>query len=201
MRDRFKINEIFYSLQGEGVRAGIPSVFVRFSACNLQCKLATHGFDCDTDFVSGEFYTGRELLKAVLDAGAGCRNVIFTGGEPALQLDQGLVDLFKFHGCFLSIETNGTKALPKSLDWIVCSPKPPDDKLEVTKCHELKCVVSVGMMPSDSGMEYVEHRIVSPAHQLDGTLRKEDLDWCIKLVKAAPDWRLSVQQHKTWGVR
>jgi organic radical activating enzyme len=206
MRSKYKVNEIFYSLQGEGARAGTPNVFIRFSACNLECKLATHGFDCDTDFVSGDFYTGEELVMEAMrlaePCGAGCcGNVIFTGGEPALQLDQGLVDLFVENGWYTCIETNGTKELPEGIDWVVCSPKPPDDNLAVDTCDELKFVLADGAPIPTRNLIDADHYVVSPAHQADGTLRREDLDWCIQLVKDNPRWRLSVQQHKPWNVR
>ena len=120
---RFFVNEIFYSLQGEGVRAGSPSVFVRFGKCNMACKVETHGFDCDTEFASGTFLTLPELADLVNEVGDDCRWIVFTGGEPALQIDEPLIDWFSELGYWLAIETNGSIQLPDGIDWITVSPK------------------------------------------------------------------------------
>lgn len=214
-RATYKVNEMFYSLQGEGMRAGTPNVFVRFSACNLDCNLAVHGFDCDTDFVSGEKMTALDIVTAAKalvktefaegeDMRRECRNVIFTGGEPALQLDDALLDEFaEWH---TAIETNGTKPFPVDrVDWVCVSPKPPDDNLAIKHCDEVKFVRATGQPlpvfdPRSDNFIVAEHYVVSPAHNGE-EIDRESLDWCIKLVKENPTWRLSVQQHKQWRVR
>ena len=126
-----KVNEIFYSLQGEGVRAGTANVFVRFARCNLRCRVGDEhsGFDCDTEFESFREFTPEEILaEARRLAGEtwspGDVGVIFTGGEPALQLTAELVALFRNAGFFTAIETNGTvNVAALGLDWITVSPK------------------------------------------------------------------------------
>jgi 7-carboxy-7-deazaguanine synthase len=203
---RYRVNEIFYSLQGEGARAGEASVFVRFSGCNLACKVETHGFDCDTEFVSGQGFSKRELFDACVAStkSAGCRWVVFTGGEPLLQLDDELIDWFKTAGVRVAIETNGSLPLGElvdRIDWIVCSPKVAEHAVKLEKAHELRYVRRKGMgIPKPSLVEGVTHRYISPGFDTDG-LGREDLGWCIGLCKAHPEWRLSVQQHKLWSIR
>jgi organic radical activating enzyme len=195
---RYTIKEMFYSLQGEGVRAGTANVFVRFAGCNLDCNEAVHGFDCDTDFKHGEKMTGEQIYEAAEMIGRDCGNVIFTGGEPALQLDADLLDIFVGYHC--AIETNGTKPLPPGLDWITVSPKPPDDMLAVSKCNEVKYVLADGQrVPATPPIE-ADHWVVSPAFE-QGIFKGRSLSWCLAVVRDNPRWRLSMQQHKLWSVR
>ena len=109
---RYLVNEIFHSLQGEGCNAGIPMTFVRFAKCNLACSKAIEGFDCDTDFARGDWYDTGELASAIL-AHRWTGWLLFTGGEPALQLDGDLVELTHAMGYKIAIETNGTPPLAK----------------------------------------------------------------------------------------
>jgi organic radical activating enzyme len=128
--------------------------------------------------------------------------VIFTGGEPALQLDSALVHDFSRAGFFTAIETNGTIALHPDLglDWICVSPKVPDDAVKQRRANEAKYVVVAGD-PLPTCTWPTQHRLLSPAFLEDGTLPKPNLDHAIQLVKENPRWRLSIQQHKGWGVR
>lgn len=194
----YRVNEFFCSLQGEGVRAGTMNVFVRFSGCNLACNLHDHGFDCDTEFTSGISYSAEQVAMHVRSYNS--QSVIFTGGEPALQLDDELVaELGKSH--YLAVETNGTKELPDGLDWICVSPKTAEHTLRVgQKVNELKYVRRAGQAIPKPTLK-ADHYLISPAFQPDGTLRQEDLRWCIQLVRENPTWRLSMQQHKLWSVR
>ncbi len=204
---RYTVNEMFFSLQGEGARAGTPNVFVRFTGCNLRCELkagkrSPGGFDCDTEFESGRAMTGRQILATAMklapQAGVG---VIFTGGEPGLQLDKALVDSFRGAGFGpLCIETNGTvDVAPLGLDWISLSPKVAEHAVKVRECAEIKYVRGHGQgIPRPTAK--ARHRFISPAFSGD-VLDRETLRWCIDLVKANPGWALSMQQHKTWGIR
>lgn len=201
MTKRYQVKEVFYSLQGEGVRAGEPSLFVRFAGCNLACSAEREGFDCDTDFVGGTAYTADELeLLARRTADPECDWVVFTGGEPALQLDRPLAQLFRAHGWFLAVETNGTRPLPMGLDWVCCSPK-PGAPVVLTEVDEVKVVLAAGQpLPGDGLRPLAKHYLVSPAFEGD-KLPPENLQWAIRLCLENPPWRLSVQQHKAWGVR
>lgn len=208
--------EIFFTLQGEGYRTGQPSVFVRFSGCNLRCgdkedeaTKDTTDFLCDTEFASGKKYTKEELLDAVKEAigkdmhpyglSVGTYWVVWTGGEPSLQLDQELVDYFKKEGLRQAIETNGTKELPKDLDWICVAPKSAEHTIVVKIANEVKYVRNVGQQipkPSCKASYYY----ISPAWGPDGVDRKT-LQWCVDLVKHTQGWSLSLQSHKLLQIR
>lgn len=214
-RRRYLVNEAFYSLQGEGVRAGTPNAFLRFAKCNLSCNQAEHGFDCDTDFATGEWCDADEIvdrLRAVADRE--CDWVVLTGGEPTLQVDLPLIQLLRCVGWHLAIETNGTRPLPFGLDWITVSPKTAD--LAVTEADEVKYVLAAGAELPRTTIK-ADHYLISPAFTWVGcdhdgdcappacpgptALEPETLEWCIRLCLENPPWRLSAQQHKWWGVR
>jgi organic radical activating enzyme len=196
---KYRINEIFFSVQGEGVRAGCPSLFVRFSRCNLSCTLESHGFDCDTEFETGEDMTRGQILDELGSLSAECRWVVLTGGEPALQVDGELIGALRAAGYRLAIETNGTVPLPPGLDWVTVSPKVPEDALRQRRADEVKYVRAFGQEIPETVVK-AEHYLVSPAFEGDA-LPAETLAWCLDLVRRNPGWRLSVQQHKGWGVR
>lgn len=196
--ERYRINEIFYSLQGEGVRAGTPNLFLRFSRCNLQCQLATHGFDCDTEFETGAWMTLPGIVAELRRLGPSCRWIVLTGGEPALQVDPEMIGTLHAEGYRLAIETNGTLELPAGLDWITVSPKVAEEALKQLDAHEVKYVRAAGQ-PLPQTRVRAENYLVSPAFA-GLELPAANLDWCIRLCRENPPWRLSVQQHKGWGV-
>jgi len=196
---KYRINEIFYSVQGEGVRAGCPSFFVRFSKCNLLCTVETHGFDCDTEFESGHDMSVEEIVAELAGLSPDCRWIVLTGGEPALQVDEALIEALHAAGYQLAIETNGTVALPVGLDWITVSPKVPEEALRQRTADEVKYVRAVGQGIPRTVVE-ARHYLISPAFDGD-RLERETLDWSLDLVRDHPNWCLSVQQHKGWEVR
>jgi len=211
----YLVNEVFASVQGEGIRAGTFNVFCRFSACNLTCgtgddAMALGGAPCDTEFVSGVKMTAEEILGAALHA-AGVNDgipqdrrrqygVIFTGGEPALQLDYELVQMFRDAGFYAAIETNGTKDVSMlGLDWITCSPKIAEHAVRCLSADEIKYVRGAGQGIPKPRCQ-ATHKLLSPA--FDGMeMDREAVATCIKLVKENPEWRLSLQQHKFLRVR
>jgi 7-carboxy-7-deazaguanine synthase len=200
----YSINEIFYSLQGEGARAGSANVFVRFSGCNLQCDiepgpLSPGGFACDTEFTSSRKITAAEIIAEAIRLAPQCKAVIFTGGEPALQLDAELVRAFTEQGYYLAVETNGTKPLPAGIHWVCVSPKTAEHTLCAGVADELKYVRHVGQSIPRPSLDAV-HKFISPAWSPEG-LKQADLEWCIKLVLENPDWSLSWQAHKLWRIR
>jgi len=197
--DRYLVNEIFYSLQGEGVRAGAPNFFLRLAKCNLACKVETHGFDCDTEFESGRWMTLPEILDELRQLSARCEWIVLTGGEPALQVDGEMIDALHAAGYKLAIETNGSVELPEGLDWITVSPKVAEHAIRQKKAHEVKYVRGYGQAVPRTVVE-AEHYLISPAFEGE-QLDPRTLDWCIRLCRENPPWRLSVQQHKTWKVR
>jgi len=201
----YRINEVFYTLQGEGVRAGTPNVFVRFSGCNLECKVepgpkSPGGFDCDTEFMSGRTLTLAELMSEINDASFTCQSVVLTGGEPALQVDSELVHALHDAKYHVAIETNGSLPIKPPVDWITVSPKVAEHAIRQVDADEVKYVRAAGQaIPRPSCM--AEYKLISPAFEPDGTVLPETLRWCIQLVKENPQWRLSVQQHKAWKIR
>ncbi len=202
---KYRINETFYSLQGEGVRAGTPNVFVRFSGCNMACakeasEKSPGGFDCDTEFESGVFRTASEILEQVRSLAPKCRAVIWTGGEPGLQLDADLIHLFKSQEYYQAIETNGSVQLPGGLDWVCVSPKVAEHALRLEQASEVKYVRNEGMGIPKPRIK-ADHYLISPAFGPDGNVPRGTLEWCTLLCKDNPPWRLSVQQHKLWRVR
>jgi len=204
---------VYYTIHGEGVRVGIPHVFVRFAKCNLTCDF------CDTEFESFTVYTADELVACVTakanatyvapvdveikgarsrsthhDTGP-CRQVLFCGGEPLLQLDQPLVDRFKAAGWFTCIETNGTKAAPEGIDWITCSPKVAEHAIKLHRANELKYVRDVGMgipLPKIAA----DHYLISPMFE-GPQVSPATLAHCLKLVLDHPAWRMTAQHQKS----
>jgi organic radical activating enzyme len=197
--DRYLVNELFYSLQGEGVRAGTPNFFLRLAKCNLACKVETHGFDCDTEFESGRWMTLPEIVDELRQLSRSCDWIVLTGGEPALQVDREMIDALHAAGYKLAIETNGSVELPEGLDWITVSPKVAEHAIRQKTAHEVKYVRGYGQAVPRTVVE-AEHYLISPAFEGD-QLDPRTLDWCIRLCRENPPWRLSVQQHKMWKVR
>ena len=208
----YTVKEIFYTLQGEGLQAGRPAVFCRFSGCNLWTgreadrATATCTF-CDTDFVGvgpdgGKFATPEALAEAVASrwpTGAGGRPyVVCTGGEPLLQLDAPAVAALHARGFEVAVETNGTQPVPAGIDWVCVSPK-ADAALVVTGGDELKLVYPQELAPPErfTGLEF-SHFLLQP---MDGPRLTANTEEAIAYCLANPRWRLSVQTHKVIGVR
>lgn len=203
-RRRYLVNEIFFSLQGEGVRAGTPNVFVRFARCNLKCDIepgpqSPGGFACDTEFVSGRWYEAEELEAEMRRVGGACNWTVLTGGEPTLQVDAALAQFLRGHGWHLAVETNGTRPIRFGADWVTVSPKVAEHALKQLAADELKYVRAYGQgIPQPRAK--ADHYLISPAFDGDD-LDQRTLAWCIELVKENPQWRLSCQAHKLWSVR
>lgn len=195
----YRVNEIFYSLQGEGVRAGTPNLFLRFSRCNLTCRVETHGFDCDTEFESGRAMTSEEIVAEMRHLSPSCGWVVLTGGEPALQVGAELIDALHGAGYRLAIETNGSLELPPGLDWVTVSPKVAEHAIRQRTADEVKYVRGYGQGLPKTVVQ-ADHLLISPAFEGD-RLDPRTLDWCVRLCKDNPPWRLSMQLHKLWGVR
>ncbi len=186
------VNQIFYSIHGEGVRYGIPHVFVRFGRCNMTCSF------CDTEFESGRDMSAVQVLEMAQQMGGECKNALFCGGEPLLQLDTCLIELFKQAGWYISVETNGTVEAPAGIDWITCSPKIAEHAVKIQTADELKYVRSLGQGIPQPKCQ-ADYLLLSPLFQ-GSDLDKKTMLWCVELVKDNPAWRLTVQHHKFWGV-
>ncbi|GEC53540.1 7-carboxy-7-deazaguanine synthase [Bradyrhizobium japonicum] len=208
----YAVKEIFLTLQGEGAHAGRASVFCRFAGCNLwsgreQDRAGAVCKFCDTDFVGtdgtlgGRYATAEELAGAIAaqwTGGEADRYVVLTGGEPLLQVDAALIEALHGHGFAIAIETNGTIAPPDGLDWICVSPKATAE-LVVRKGHELKLVYpQMENTPEDFAGLAFERFSLQP---MDGPDVMENTERAIAYCLKHPQWHLSVQTHKTLGIR
>lgn len=195
------INEIFYSLQGEGAHTGVPMVFVRFSGCNLRCPF------CDTAHQSGELMSDTDIVRRIMQFSQS-EWIVLTGGEPSLHIDRRFIDLLHNQtGMKIAIETNGTNPLPDNIDWVTLSPKGgmapglgyPEDKIAICHADEIK-VVDLGQdltpyfqfscLQSDTVL------CLQPCFVSDPVEYKSNLQRTISRVKADPRWRLSLQTHR-----
>ena len=191
------VNEIFYSLQGEGFYSGTPSVFIRFSGCNLQCPF------CDTQHQQGRTMSEEEIVEEVGKYKG--RHVVITGGEPSLQLTASLVDKLHAIGKYIAVETNGTHELPDNVDWVTLSPKDSFVKqssaqVKLTHCNELKMVFT-GTPLVDYSHIKAQHYFLQPCDTGDEQKNKEILEKTIDYCLNHPQWSLSLQMHKIVGVR
>lgn len=185
----YHINEIFYSLQGEGYFTGTPSVFVRMSGCNRQCPF------CDTDFSSHEPMTAEQIVKEASKYPA--RHLVLTGGEPSLQTDEKLIDALHDKGFFVAVETNGSHPLPNSIDWITCSPK--DGPYALHTVNELKVVFEPDKDIESLASQFSPtHLFLQPCTYPDGTSTTAQT---IEYILHHPYWRLSIQTHKILQIR
>ncbi len=209
----YSLKEIFLTLQGEGGQAGRVNVFARFAGCNLwsgrEQDRATAACDfCDTDFVGtdgengGKFATPADVVAA-LDAQwgegrSGEKAVVFTGGEPLLQLDADLIAAVKVAGYFIAVETNGTIAAPEGIDWVCVSPK-AQNRLHQTRGQELKLVYpQAGVDPAEFAGLAFERFYLQPKDSVEQAANIQAvIDYCLK----HPQWRMSVQTHKLVGLK
>ncbi len=227
----YSVKEIFYTLQGEGLRAGRPAVFCRFAGCNLwngreEDRSSAICQFCDTDFVGtdgtlGGKYDAQQLADLIAarwpagpegSAGGARRYVVLTGGEPMLQVDQALIDALHAQGFEIAIETNGTLPVPMGeggIDWVCVSPKAGADWVQ-RRGHELKLVYpQLTLMPSAVAALADRPGIGAAApdfdywllQPMDGPLQAQHTQQAIAHCQSHPRWRLSVQTHKVLQIR
>lgn len=204
----YSVKEIFYTLQGEGAQAGRPAVFCRFAGCNLwsgreQDRAQAVCQFCDTDFVgtdgvNGGRFADAQALAAAIDAqwlviDSQHKYVVFTGGEPLLQLDEPLVAAMHDVGFEVAIETNGTLPVPEGVDWVCVSPK-QGATLLLEQGSEIKVVIpQAGQDLTLFEQLNFEHYFLQP---MDGPDKQRNTELAINTCKQRPQWRLSVQMHK-----
>jgi 7-carboxy-7-deazaguanine synthase len=208
----YQVKEIFYTLQGEGARAGRAAVFLRFAGCNLwsgreEDRAAAVCKFCDTEFVGtdgeggGKFANADALAEAVANKwpeGGGKPYVVCTGGEPLLQLDEALVRALHGQGFEIAIETNGTLLPPPGIDWICVSPK-AGAELALTSGNELKLVFpQTGVEPVRFRRYAFDYFFLQP---MDGPNRVKNTAAAAEYCLHNPEWRLSLQTHKIIGIR
>lgn len=187
---KLNIKEIFYSLQGEGGRAGEASVFIRLTKCNLACSF------CDTDFAKGEDMTLDEIWEAIQQYPS--KWIIWTGGEPTLQLKDHHLQFFKDRDYKQAIETNGTHPVSSLIDYVVCSPKKEYDKISdyLPIVNEIRFPIQVGdALPDLEDLPHADKYFISPIFDGD-MLIWENIHYCVELIKQNPQWILSLQIHK-----
>jgi 7-carboxy-7-deazaguanine synthase (Cx14CxxC type) len=197
----YTVHSIFHTVQGEGVHSGKPAVFVRFAGCNLwsgreQDRVKAICKFCDTEFRGGRRMTRQQIVDEVSRYPG---MVVFTGGEPALQLDGELVRALQQRRRFVAIETNGTRPIPTMLDWVCVSPK-AGTTIVVDRADELKLVYpQTGMEPwLASAHVHAPHQWLSP---MDGTEWQANVSAAIAYAKMDARWRVNIQAHKFWNVQ
>lgn len=187
MKKTYKVNEIFYSLQGEGLFTGTAAVFLRLSGCNRRCSF------CDTDHAAFTEMTAEEIVAAVSAYPA--RHIVVTGGEPLLQLDDALVDALHFAGFFIQIETNGSLPVPPRVNWVTCSPK--KRPFGINRIDELKIVYEDYFKGGEFDVIEALEAILPQAKAFFlQPCSGKNIPETVEYILAHPHWRLSLQTHK-----
>lgn len=198
---KLKISEIFYSLQGEGIRAGTPTIFIRLSGCKAKNACYASGVICDTEFESGEEIFVEELKHLVLYKFPECKEITWTGGEPLDQLTDEIINVFKTAGYYQTVETSGLHPAPNGIDFITVSPKVAEHVIKKNFPNgvtELRYVRHKGQFIPKPEIT-AEHYFLSP-HSDGFNINEENLKHCIELCLKNPKWKLSIQQHKLWNI-
>ncbi len=201
-----RINDIFYSLQGEGYNTGRAAVFVRFAGCNLRCPF------CDTAFDTYREMTDDEILTEISSTSHLAPRkplVVLTGGEPTLQVDEAFVDLLHRHGFEVAMESNGTRPAPQNLDWLTVSPKLRGERREERGERvpdELKVVFDENIDPEAYLVPRISHLAprhlyLQPCDTGDAERNARIINRCVEYIKEHPHWRLSLQTHKLAGFK
>lgn len=193
-----RVNEIFYSIQGEGAHSGEAAIFLRLSGCNLRCSF------CDTEHQPYQDLTEDEICAEIAKYPANL--VVITGGEPTLQLTRSLVDKIHDLGKMVAIETNGTREVPSNVDWVTVSPKEAYvgsvGKPVIKTAQEVKIVFDGKTLYADPTWGITAaHYFVQPCDTGDEQRNREIIEHCVNFVKANPKWKLSLQTQKILRVR
>lgn len=194
---KMRVNEIFYSIQGEGQHTGKAAVFVRFAICNLRCPF------CDTDFHTYTEMTEYEIVDKVCELNQTCRYVVLTGGEPTLYDCTQLIDLLHKNGYRVAMESNGTHTPPWNVDWLTISPKVDHTKngeVKVKVCDELKVIFDLDHEPQTYGIGAKEFYL-QPCDTGNPEKNAEILTALVEYVKKNPQWKISLQTQKMLNVR
>ena len=198
-----RVNETFLSLQGEGYFTGTPAFFLRFSGCNLQCPF------CDTQHLSFTEMSEEEIVREACRYKP--RHIVITGGEPALQLTQSLVDKLHEAGFFIQVETNGTLPLPEGIDWVTVSPKTdPQTPFRGRIVNELKILFKgdgtdpesiLGSLPLGGDGGGLPRLYLQPLDTGNEEQNRIILRETIDYIMQHPKWSLSLQTHKLLGIK
>ncbi len=207
----YSVKEIYFTYQGEGFHTGRPSVFCRFSGCNLWSGHEKDRKDaicnwCDTDFVGNDGVNGGKYSKNQLinifkklwpKNQKALKYIVFTGGEPLLQLNQELIDAVHSIDFEIGVETNGTVLPPNGIDWICVSPK-ANSKFLLNKGNELKVVYpQKDINPLDFESFEFTHFFIQP---MDNINQKFNIIKSEEFIRKNPKWKISHQTHKILGI-
>lgn len=213
MSRKYGIKEVFATLQGEGAQAGSPAVFLRFAGCNLGYEVCPW---CDTDWVKADYTPDLEgtlaLVREAAEAGFGGERpgllLVATGGEPSLQLDRPLSDALRARGYRISMESNGSRPVDRTLvDWLTVSPKQPE--FAQKEGDELKLLFTGASAPGITPDVEAVRRIAEGTRFDHYFLQPVDLpekggpdyeEVVRAVMEIGPPWRLSVQTHKVMGI-
>ena len=222
----YRVNNIFYSLQGEGRNTGRAAVFVRFAGCNLRCPF------CDTEFETYTEMTAEEIIAKAASLHPSSSTlpsfIVLTGGEPTLQVDEAFVDLLHNAGYEVAMESNGTRPAPQNLDWLTVSPKERGERQEVRGERivlrgerlpdEVKVVfdehtdpdeflthlsyshISLSSLLSPLSSQHNSLLYLQPCDTGDAQRNEAITQACVDYIKQHPQWRLSLQTHKLIGI-
>ena len=208
---KYRIKEIFFTQQGEGKNTGKDFIFVRFSGCNLWSGQEKHRASaickfCDTDFygtdgINGGKYQAKELIEKIkslwISADSQIR-VVLTGGEPLLQVDEGLISALKKENIYIAVETNGTLDAPDGIDWICMSPK-ANTEIKLRKGSEVKVVYpQKNLNPDNFNVLDFKNFYIQP---MDSENYEDNVSQSVKFCMQNPNWKLSLQTHKILGIR
>lgn len=191
-----KVKEIFYSLQGEGGRQGEASIFVRLSGCNMKCDF------CDTDFSEGEDMSPEQILSQIRYFP--CQWIVWTGGEPTLQLTDECLLFFRRAGYRQAVESNGSSRLSSLPDYTVVSPKGNTDYARKINpfIDELRLPIRKNdMIPQIESLPEAKHYFLSPVFSDHPEETEENIDYCVRQIMQNTQWRLSLQIHKLIGIK
>lgn len=198
-----KVVEIFGSIQGEGANAGRQATFIRLAGCNMKCWF------CDTDWNKGTKMTVQEVLDVV--SALHCKFIIWTGGEPTMQLTDSIVQMFAEKGYCQAIETNGSNFVPKGINYIACSPKVAVSRLKtvfdgvIVDEFRYPFGTTEKTPPSIDELPEARNYFLSPVFLGNEKQRFEyspnNVQACLELINEDPRWKLSIQTHKLINVR
>lgn len=210
---KYRLRSIFRSIQGEGRNTGRPAAFVRFAGCNLNCPW------CDTGKTTKTIMSTHEILAEVRRFGT--RSVIITGGEPTIVPGIGeVLEALKKEGCWLALETNGTRTIPELelFDYIAVSPKyyyaaRYADPSALVKANEVRIVAeNEAMAPFCRKMRAkiaADDYYISPIEEKGRIHYRRAFNLMQRLNAKGPDgaaapwppWSLSIQTHKVLGLK
>ena len=193
-----RVNEIFYSIQGEGAHSGEAAIFIRLSGCNLKCSF------CDTEHQPYQDLTEDEICAEIAKYPASL--VVITGGEPTLQLTETLIGKIHELSKTVAIEANGTRPVPRGVDWVTVSPKSlfvgEIGKPVIKTAQEVKIVLDDLHTYDDPTFGITAaHYFVQPCDTSDEARNRDIINRCVNFVKENPLWRLSLQTQKILRVR